>query len=250
MPHRGPRPTPRPASLTPAQLKVLRTVAALGGQGIRHTEIAETLGGHPNAVRPHLETLVRSNLLATEEFRDGHRGRPPRMYRVTANGHAALSQDASADNSALVGALTDFMLSSGHGPQDARRVGQIWAQALEQSPHHTDDDAPSTPPSTQVPVTGTPSTDVSERAVTRVVNVMDSLGFDPDLEPTASGHRVTLKACPMLELAQQNPEFICRIHEGLIAGVMHREGVPAHVELHPFATETACQVRINPHSAS
>lgn len=244
----GPRPARHPPQITAAQMKVLRAVAALGGQDLRHAEIADAVGGHPNAVRPHLEALVQGNLLGKGEVRDGHRGRPPSIYSLTEHGKSAIAEPPVGDGSALVGALTSFMLSVGHGPEDALRVGRIWAEALQV----VDPRAPSSGESPEAHTVddGAASTVQGLRpiSVDRVVDVMETLGFEPDLESTPDGHTVTLKACPMLSLAQHNPEFICRIHEGLIEGVLEREGNPSSVEMKPFAAPQACLVHIRPRS--
>lgn len=231
----GPRPTRSPNHPTPAQLRVLQAVASLGGHDVRHSQIAEAVGGHPNAVRPHLESLARLGLLDRADVRDGHRGRPPRVYRLTRDGQAALSEHPAGDGSALVGALTTFMLSAGHGADDARKVGEIWGQALDNA-------ADQDPPSGQLRS--------EDPGLDRVVEVMGTLGFDP--EHTAEGHRHTLhlQACPMLELARENPHFVCKIHEGLITGVLARAGTSASVHLEPFATHNACRVHIETHDST
>ncbi|ROZ61850.1 hypothetical protein EDL96_12115 [Kocuria soli] len=225
-------PAPQP---TPAQMRVLRTVGALGGRGVRHADVADSAGGHPNAVRPHLDALTRGGFLTVSEVRSGHRGRPPRVYDMTPAGRTLLTRNPVGDGGALVGALTSFLVDSGHGPDDARRVGEIWGKALD------DDAAHRTPPPVVDGVTDDPG-------VSRVLDVMDSLGFDPDHESTGhgDGHTVTLRSCPMLDLAQANPEFVCRIHEGLITGVLARSGTVAQVRLQTLLDGRTCRIHIEP----
>lgn len=226
----GPRPSPQESRPTPAQFRVLRAVASLGGKDVRHADVAEAVGGHPNTVRPHLDALQQAGHVSVGEIRDGHRGRPPRVYHLTASGQRLMAGHGVSDDSALVSAFTSFLISSGHGPDDSHRIGEIWAEALA--------DETSVPDDTQ------------SSGLDQVVEVMDSLGFDPVQreQPTAvdAEYALELRACPILELARANPDFVCRIHEGLIAGVLDRAQSPSVVRLEPFATDTACRVLIQP----
>jgi hypothetical protein len=56
---------------------------------------------------------------------------------------------------------------------------------------------------------------------------------------------VQLFSCPYLDLVNRYPDAMCRLHAGIIDGVLETAGRPAgNAVLVPFAAPGACVVRI------
>jgi predicted ArsR family transcriptional regulator len=81
-----------------------------------------------------------------------------------------------------------------------------------------------------------------ERDTVVLLEVMRVLGFSP--QPMDGGAEVHLLSCPYLELVQRYPDAMCRVHAGVIKGVLERTGADADVVLMPFAAPQACVVRL------
>jgi predicted ArsR family transcriptional regulator len=112
----------------------------------------------------------------------------------------------------LLAALLDRSLDTREETAD---VGVEWGRALAAAHHGADDPA------------------------TTVVAVLDALGF----APRAAGPDVHLTECPYLELVRQNPDAMCGVHAGIVAGVLETTG-GGTVALEPFAAPGACLVRL------
>jgi len=85
-------------------------------------------------------------------------------------------------------------------------------------------------------------------AVERVVQMLDDIGFQPELAADGSGAvEIRLRRCPFHELARDSEGVVCAIHLGLIRGALQQLGSPgAAVRLVPFVTPTLCVVQIGP----
>ena len=82
-------------------------------------------------------------------------------------------------------------------------------------------------------------------AVERVVQMLDDIGFRPEL--AAGGSEIRPRHCPFHELARDRQEVVCGIHLGLIRGALQQLGASAEtVRLVPLVTPTLCVVQIGP----
>lgn len=181
------------------------------------TQLSTLIGSHPNTIREHLATLCGSGLATREHGRSPGRGRPPWHYRAT-----ALALSHGADYQGLAVALAEQLERMSLDPRDAAiEAGERWGMALVDP-----DEAPATS---------------SDGVRSRVLSMLDELGFDPDPEPCDG--RVRLRSCPMLGAAERKPDVVCSVHLGLVRGVVkHAGGDPDATEMLAFYEPNSCHV--------
>jgi len=202
-------------------------------------ELVETVGGHPNTTRHHLRVLVDAGLVAEQHGRPaGGPGRPATRYAATPAGRDAVAPAGGGSSAreyvALAEAFAERLAERAGDPgEDARAIGRTWGAGLG---------------GRQAEAEGGGGSD--ERPVGRVVGLLDRLGFSPEVEPTGqpgSGATVLLRTCPLLEAARRNPEVVCQVHLGLVAGALEAEEQPSDgLSLRPFARPGACELELPP----
>ena len=190
-------------------------------------EIAETLGLHPNTVRPHLERMREVGLLDVTTDARGEVGRPQHRYSLSAEAPSLGFEPP------LMPMLARMVLAMarrlGASPTDAMVVGE--AEGAARAVRY--DDAPS--------------------ALEALVADLDRLGFDPlvtaadgdDTDPDAPVTAVVAFAnCPFADLARDHPDLVCALHRGLVAGFVAQMGDAEVTEFCPLAHRTPCQVAL------
>ena len=183
---------------------------------LRIAEIAERLGVHPNTVRFHLGGLIeRGQVERVEAPRHGP-GRPAQLFRVV----PGMDPGGPRHYRLLAEVLLADLAAHPQGGAWAADAGRAWGTRL-----------------------GAERSEGGEPAQ-QLVELMTELGFAP--EPTADD-RIALRHCPFLELAQQHPEVVCRVHLGMAQGVLAAWRAPITAErLVPFAAPDRCVVQLAP----
>ncbi|MFH8336884.1 helix-turn-helix transcriptional regulator [Streptomyces sp. AM6-12] len=203
------------------------------------TETAARLGIHPNTVRFHLDALVADGLVERRAEPSPGPGRPRTVYTVRPG------MDRGGARRYLL--LARMLLSrwASADPAEAREqameTGREWGRFLVEPP-----------PPFERPT--------AEGSVTRLLALLDDLGFEPTPDPepragaaaepepgagadsgAAGGRRIRLGHCPFLELAEEHGALVCPLHLGLIQGALDRLGAPlTATRLEPFAEPDAC----------
>ncbi len=199
-------------------------------------EIAETLGLHPNTVRPHLERLREVGLLEVTTDARGEVGRPQHRYSLAPEAPSlGLEPPTMPMLARMVLAMARRL---GASPADALAVGE--AEGASRAARY--EDAPS--------------------ALEALVADLDRLGFDPlvtdggaldvldaldvdDVDPDAPVTAVVAFAnCPFADLARDHPDLVCALHRGLVTGFVARMGDAEVTEFCPLAHRTPCQVAV------
>jgi predicted ArsR family transcriptional regulator len=189
-------------------------------------EIAETLGLHPNTVRPHLERMREVGLLDVTTDARGEVGRPQHRYSLAADAPSlGLEPPTMPVLARMVLAMAERL---GAGPADAVAVGE--AEGRARASRY--DDAPS--------------------ALEALVADLDRLGFDPVVTegPDGTGDPEVVTAvvafanCPFADLARDHPDLVCSLHRGLVAGFVAHMGDAEVAEFCPLAHRTPCQVSV------
>ena len=173
---------------------------------------------HVNTVREHLDALVDDGLATRERSHPSGRGRPAFRYR------ARPPQESPAREYAGLAAVLAAQIarSSADPRRDALAAGENWGRVLTAGQ--------------------TPTADPGE-ARTRVLDLLEEIGFAPEADPEA--RQVRLRRCPFVETAREHPGVICGVHEGLVrAGLAALGGVRQEVELMPFAEPDACRLHL------
>lgn len=211
-------------SLSPARMRVLRAVDALGPAPVTLADVAARLGGHANTSRRQLDALVADGLLGAAPLPSPGPGRHPRGFRVTAAGREALGHTGD-EYRGLVGAFAAYLV--GRPEAEAREVGRVWGAAK------------AVPPDAGV------AAQASDRdhPTRRLIEVLDTLGFESaPIETETGGSGVVLRACPLLDAAGDHPEVMCELHRGMVDGVLRRLGAADGVTLVPFAEPAGCHL--------
>jgi predicted ArsR family transcriptional regulator len=77
--------------------------------------------------------------------------------------------------------------------------------------------------------------------VEEVVELLDQQGF----EPSAHDDEIRMARCPFHALAESQPEVVCAVHKGLIAGALSSLGSDLEVEgLDVFVRPDLCIARL------
>jgi predicted ArsR family transcriptional regulator len=195
-------------------------------------EIADTLGLHPNTVRPHLDRMREVGLLEVTTDARGEVGRPQHRYAVAADAPSLGLEPPTMP------VLARMVLAMAH------RLGASTADAVAVGETEGASRAGS--------YAAAPS------ALEALVADLDRLGFDPIVTEGGSPHGdtadvddddaavavVAFANCPFADLARQHPDIVCGLHRGLIAGFVAAMGDAEVVEFCPLAHRTPCQVTV------
>jgi predicted ArsR family transcriptional regulator len=206
-----------PGSGRPDRVGVLEFVRAAEA-GVTTADVAAKLGLRPSTAHSHLDNLVAAGLLVKARASGGQPYRPAWRYR------AVTADPAPTTYRVLLAAVLDELAAGDDDRSAAARVGRRWGRMLAANAPGTGD------------------------APDRLLAVLDALGFSP--APPGAAHEMHLRTCPYLDLVRQHPDAMCRLHAGLIDGVLQQ--VPGHryaAVLEPFAAPEACVVRFTARSS-
>lgn len=233
----------RHAALASRTRRELLELVAASAEPLGASEVASRVNLHITTVRFHLDQLEAAHLIRRDVERDGRRGRPRVVYR------AAPAAAHSSVHRQLIEVLAGALATDPDGGRErAVHAGEDWADALlaqasGRAPRNTGKGDPGT-----------------GDAAKRLVDVLDSVGFEPELparraqagtafdaDPPASGDErvMDLMACPFRQAALDHPSVVCSVHRGLIAGTLERMGHDrSEASLHPFVQPDLCTVTL------
>jgi predicted ArsR family transcriptional regulator/uncharacterized protein (DUF2249 family) len=222
-------------------------------------DISDALKIHVNTVRSHLSILVEADLIDQLTLQESRPGRPTVSY---------VSKKEEPDLPSSYGLLTSVLISElatkPYGKEFALNAGKQWGKYF----------TPQVKPGTVVD---------SEREVQVLTDVLNELGFEPSIndevadidssarnddktsddlvgvisvtesinsyktESTRNRQKViTLKRCPFKKAAQENSDIVCRIHLGIVNGVLENLGInPVGTQLTPFVGPSECILELN-----
>jgi predicted ArsR family transcriptional regulator len=182
-------------------------------------EIAETLGLHPNTVRPHLERMRDVGLLDVEVENRGSVGRPQHRYSLAADAPSLGLEPAAFPllSRLLAGAAATAGVSGEDAAAASREQGRAIAARAGQ---------------------GSGRRGCAE-ALTRA---LDELGFDPATASDGELATIAFTHCPYRELAEAHPEVICHLHRGLVEGFVEEHGGADVAQFGTLVDREPCQV--------
>lgn len=200
-------------------------------------EVRDSVGGHENSARGHLDALVEAGLAVRTVAAPTGRGRPRYLYAAAPGAQTAIARDdvVAEEYHGLVRAFATHLTAYASASIEAAlNVGRLWGRALA-----TDEAADAEP---------APGVASEDRARTDVVDLLCRLGFSPE---RTDDELVELRTCPLLDLATEHPQVMCNVHAGLVEGAhLARGGDGEHIALEPFAAPGACHLRIPRQAAS
>lgn len=199
-------------------------------------DLAKRVGLHPNTVRLQLEQLVEAGLVVQELEQRSQRGRPRLIYTAAPVASAERVPAGGRDGYQLLAeALTTQLEESSPAPAEtATAAGRVWGRKLARS-------------------TRPPSGSDAAAATDYMVELLDTLGFDPQTaDPEAeTGQDIELHRCPFLETARRHAPVVCGVHLGLMQGALAELGAPVQATwLNPFVTPGICLTRLDPAETS
>jgi predicted ArsR family transcriptional regulator len=179
-------------------------------------DVAETLGLHPNTVRPHLERMRDVGLLVAHPDTSGAVGRPQKLYS-TAPEAPSLGLEPPV-YPMLARMLLGLASDAGVDAEPAAEAGRDQGRRLA---HRRGD--------TRVP------------CVAATITMLDELGFDPAVVVDDGSTTVGFGHCPFADLAESQPELVCSLHRGLLEGFVDEVGGARVVDFHDLSDRAPCQ---------
>lgn len=233
-------PEPWRASDETDQSPAERVLAALAEQvgPVTTNDLVDVVGLHANTVRAHLQELTAAGLVTMETLPPAGRGRPAHQYSITDQGRAVprVNDPAFAEYRGLTTAFATHLAARSDDPSDeARDIGRAWGRHLATEEQAT----------TEEETGGADPTSL-------VIRLLARLGFTP-VPPAAAtpDEGIALRTCPLLELAEEMPEVICQVHQGLVEGALEQYGSGATgVDLQPFVEPGACRLHLRDGSST
>lgn len=179
-------------------------------------EIAELLDLHVNTVRGHLERMREAGLLQVDTEGRGDVGRPQHRYSLSEDAPALGLEPSPFPMLArvLLEAAAEGAVAGEDLLDAARRQGRADAARW------------------------TPGSD----PVTALVAEQSQLGFDPAVVVNEGSASMAFAHCPFRALAEAHPELVCRLHCGLVEGVLDHVGRAEVSRFHSVVDRTPCQV--------
>jgi len=190
-------------------------------------EIAETLGLHPNTVRPHLERMREVGLLEVAADGRGTVGRPQHRYGLAPDA-PSLGLEPPA-YPLLAGMLVQAAAAAGIRPDQAAAAGGEQGRALGRQAGAADSNG--RPP--------------GRRCAAALVAMLSDLGFDPAAVEDDGLLTVAFTHCPFQALAETHPDVVCHLHRGLIEGFVEEMGAGSVERFGTLADRDPCQVELS-----
>ncbi len=205
-------------------------------------ELAAAVALHPNSVREQLGALVDAGLVVTSRSSPAAssgastvaRGRP--SHRYAARPHP----DPSEPYRVLARVLAEQLASAPDAIATSLAAGERWGSRLVE--------AGMTGAPDRVP---TSAEEGHERAIRRLVRVLDEAGFAPDSavpDPHDVAGRpatIELSRCPFEPVGGDHRPVVCGVHLGMMRGVLRGIGAPVHaVSLEPYPRPGVCIARL------
>jgi predicted ArsR family transcriptional regulator len=214
----------------PRRAEVLRALRSADGP-LSVTDVAARLGVHPNTARSHLDALVEEGAVERTVEQPAGPGRPRTVHRP----RPGMDRTGPRGYRLLARMLLSRLAAAGpDGVEEAVQAGREWGGHLVEPP------APA-------------RTLRHDEALSRLVGLLDELGFAPEADPAppAGAEEIRLRHCPFLELAEEYGPLVCQVHLGLMQGALTRLGSRARAErLEPFAEPDACLARLRKPAAA
>jgi predicted ArsR family transcriptional regulator len=220
------------AALAVASRAALMDALTKSERPLDTAELAEASGLHLSTVRFHLKVLTAAGLLTREQEARQTRGRPRILYTP------AGTEDPAPQGYRLLATLlaTHWAGSPDERSESAERAGR--AVAWEHLPSAREN-PPSENPASENPPTAAES-------IARVLDLFNTLGFQPDAVRDGAEIQLGLNACPFRDIALLNPEVVCALHLGLLRGALAESDAPLTVrDLQPFVEPTRCVANIH-----
>ncbi|MDQ3573374.1 MAG: helix-turn-helix domain-containing protein [Actinomycetota bacterium] len=182
------------------------------------SEIADSLGLHPNTVRPHLERMRDVGLLSVEVDNQGTVGRPQHRYTLASEAPSLGLEAASFP--LLAGLLAN--LAAAYEP-DADDVAGV---ARDHGRH-----------------VALARVERGQRGCVEAVSAeLADMGFDPVHDGDASTTTIAFTQCPFRSLAEAFPDLVCNLHRGMIEGMVEVLGDGQVERFATLADRDPCQV--------
>ncbi len=188
-------------------------------EGLTLDRAAASAGLHPNTVRFHLQRLVEAGLAAREPEPRSGPGRPRTRYLAAPE---TLAADA-AGYRLLARVLAGGIAAAAGDPAAAgEAAGRAWGVEMVGGR------------------TG-PEPATADEAVARVVELLASMGFDPEAVRDGDRVRVLLHRCPFGDLARERQDVVCSSHLGIMRGALRAMGAPVRAtRLRAFVAPGLC----------
>jgi len=181
-------------------------------------DIAESLGLHPNTVRPHLERMREVGLLDQRVETPTGVGRPQHLYSLAPDAPSLGLEPPTFP--LLARMLVRLAAAAGVGPDEAAEVGRE-AGAVDALAH-------------------TPAAS----CLAALVDELSVLGFDPAVAGDEDDAVVAFSHCPFRDLAQAYPELVCHLHRGIVEGFVAQLGGAEVTDFHTLVHREPCQVAL------
>jgi predicted ArsR family transcriptional regulator len=201
----------------PSRARILAELA--DGAELDTRELAQRVGLHANTVRVHLNALVDAGLVAGQTLPPQGRGRPRVAYRA----RGSAGEEGGRRYQLLAEILTALVARFGaDAATPLEEIGEAWGHYMVASP----------PPFAAL---------TDEQAVARLVDLLEDVGFEPELARGKRGRQILMRPCPFLELARRHQDVICPIHLGLMRGALAESGATTQAtRLEPFVRPDLC----------
>jgi predicted ArsR family transcriptional regulator len=208
--------SPLPAPPAGRREDVLRTLRA-AGEPQTIVSLAAQLQLHPNTVRFHLDSLIAAGRVRQADRGPRRRGRPALLYEAI----QGMDPGGPRGYQTLAEIFTVGVAARPDAEALALEAGRCWGRQR--------------------------AVDTRRGTVqTRLVGLMDELGFAPERQSAGGSLQIGLRHCPFLELAESHTSVICPVHLGLMQGAMEVwDGAQTVTRLEPFVEPDLCVAHLS-----
>ncbi len=233
-----------------SRVAVLEALRA-GARPLDIQAIAVAVGLHPNTVRSHLDQLVDAGLAARATELRTTPGRPRLLFRAVAQPTGSDAEDSYRMLARVLASGIDGTgRQAGQPGSVAAEAGRRWGQHAVEAQDAPDANADEHPES-----------GADDDAVSRIVALLDDVGFAPRVRENAATTAAELPAtgpvptatvielhhCPFRDVALEHGEVVCGVHLGLIQGALDQmHASPFTVRLEPFVSPGLCLAHLAP----
>ncbi len=209
-------------------------------------DVAESLGLHPNTVRPHLERMRDVGLLAVETEGRGGVGRPQHRYSPAPDAPSLGLEPPAMP--LLAGMLVGVAAAAGADSEEAAAIGRVQGAAAAarlvpggdaSGAGGVDDDA-----------SGDEAGVAATVCLEALVADLARLGFDPAVADDEEGVTVAFAHCPFAGIAESHPEIVCHLHRGMVEGLVGTVGGLDITAFRTLVDRRPCRVELAPHDRS